>query len=84
VVDDRILLVYVWRDAAEEASDPDADVDPVVAFVDVEPVADFVDDAVDADFVDVAVVADFVEVVPVVGLPVWPVVTFALVSTHEI
>ena len=53
MVDDRILVVYVWRDAAEEASDPD----PVAAFVDV---------------------------VPVVGLPVWPVVTFALVSTHEI
>jgi hypothetical protein len=48
--------VYVWRDAAEEASDPD----PVAAFVEVVPV------------------------VPVVGLPVWPVVTFALISTHEV
>ena len=53
MVDERILVVYVWRDAAEEASDPD----PVTAVVDV---------------------------VPVVGLPVWPVVTSPLVITHEI
>jgi hypothetical protein len=78
VVDDRILVVYVWRDAAEEASDPDVDEDPdpVVAFVDVELVAAFVDVGLVAAFVDVELVVAFVDVVPVV--------TFALVSTHKI
>jgi hypothetical protein len=59
--------VYVWRAAAEEASDPVAD--PVV-----DPVAD----------TDPDPVAAFVDVVPVVGLPVSPVVTFELLSIHEI
>jgi hypothetical protein len=64
--------VYVWRAAAEEASDPVADTDPVVDPV-LDPVAD----------TDPDPVAAFVDVVPVVGLPVSPVVTFEFLASMK-